>query len=189
MGNSIICCKRKLFADNLLQNLSDNADWRTIKIEELSELANEGKLRIPCLILDEEYWIALQTELQSIEIQTTVILLARNSKLSPQKSPNNSMFLLPVNRGINTLFNYLIERDIIKRTENKIGFSIDNLSKRELEILVLIVNGNTNQRIADQLFISQHTVKTHRKKIKKKMQAKTTSDLIRISLDNGLEFG
>lgn len=35
------------------------------------------------------------------------------------------------------------------------------LTKREMEILVLITEGLTNQRIAARLKISEHTVKTH----------------------------
>jgi two-component system, NarL family, response regulator LiaR len=36
-----------------------------------------------------------------------------------------------------------------------------NISKRELEVLSLLAQGFTNQQIADQLFISLNTVKTH----------------------------
>ena len=37
------------------------------------------------------------------------------------------------------------------------------LSERENEIIILIAEGNTNPQIADQLFLSSHTVNTHRK--------------------------
>ena len=35
------------------------------------------------------------------------------------------------------------------------------LSKREMEVLVLIADGHSNQEIADKLFVSLNTVKTH----------------------------
>jgi ATP/maltotriose-dependent transcriptional regulator MalT len=43
------------------------------------------------------------------------------------------------------------------------------LSKRELEVLQLIAQGNSNQQIADVLFISLHTVKTHARRINGKL--------------------
>lgn len=47
-----------------------------------------------------------------------------------------------------------------------------NLTKRERQILGLLSNAATNQAIADQLCVSEHTVKTHLYRIFKKIQAK-----------------
>jgi len=44
-----------------------------------------------------------------------------------------------------------------------------SLSQRELEVLELIARGNSNQQIAEQLFISLHTVKTHARRIHGKL--------------------
>ena len=43
------------------------------------------------------------------------------------------------------------------------------LSQRELEVLQLIALGNSNLEIADRLFISLHTVKTHARRIHSKL--------------------
>jgi LuxR family transcriptional regulator, maltose regulon positive regulatory protein len=43
------------------------------------------------------------------------------------------------------------------------------LSQREIEVLKLVAQGNSNQQIADQLFISLHTVKTHARRINGKL--------------------
>lgn len=43
------------------------------------------------------------------------------------------------------------------------------LSIRELEVVTLIAQGNSNQQIAEQLFISLHTVKTHARRIFSKL--------------------
>jgi ATP/maltotriose-dependent transcriptional regulator MalT len=43
------------------------------------------------------------------------------------------------------------------------------LSHRELEVLKLIAQGHSNQQIAEQLFISLHTVKTHARRIHSKL--------------------
>ena len=54
-----------------------------------------------------------------------------------------------------------------------------SLTKQEREILKLIVSGHKRQDIADQLFISVHTYDTHRKNIRKKLETKSLSELIR----------
>lgn len=51
------------------------------------------------------------------------------------------------------------------------------LSERETEILRLVALGNTNTEIGEKLFISVHTVMTHRKNITRKLGIKTVSGL------------
>lgn len=53
-----------------------------------------------------------------------------------------------------------------------------NLSLREKEVLLQIAEGYSNQEIADQLFISLHTVKTHARKINVKLGAKSRTQAI-----------
>ncbi|MCB2196455.1 MAG: LuxR C-terminal-related transcriptional regulator [Bacteroidetes bacterium] len=53
------------------------------------------------------------------------------------------------------------------------------LTKREKEILKLIGLGYSNKGISERLFISNNTIKTHRKHINQKLDAKHLSDLIR----------
>jgi DNA-binding CsgD family transcriptional regulator len=52
------------------------------------------------------------------------------------------------------------------------------LSIREIEVLELIIQGNTNTEIAVKLFISYETVKSHRKHILTKTGARNTAALI-----------
>ncbi len=52
------------------------------------------------------------------------------------------------------------------------------LSARELEIIELIAEGNTNVQIAESLFLSGHTVNTHRKNIMAKLGVKNTAGIV-----------
>ena len=52
------------------------------------------------------------------------------------------------------------------------------LSDRENEIIVLIAEGLTNEQIADQLFLSKHTINTHRKNIMSKLGVKNTAGIV-----------
>lgn len=60
------------------------------------------------------------------------------------------------------------------------------LMAHELEILKLIAEGLTNAEIADKLFPSKRTIKTHRRNIIAKIQAKNTAALIKLSVNWGL---
>jgi len=52
----------------------------------------------------------------------------------------------------------------------EVASAIQNpLSQREIEVLTLVAQGNSNQQIADLLFISLHTVKTHARRINGKL--------------------
>ena len=53
----------------------------------------------------------------------------------------------------------------------------ENLSSREKEIISFVVKGFTNQEIADKLFLSVHTVMTHRRNIARKLQIHSATGL------------
>jgi len=52
------------------------------------------------------------------------------------------------------------------------------LSPREIEIITLISEGYTNALVAEKLFISTHTVNTHRKNIMAKLGVKNTAGIV-----------
>jgi len=68
---------------------------------------------------------------------------------------------------------------------NKNGSTI-LLSGREVEIIKLIAEGNSNQNIADKLFLSIHTIYTHRKNIMKKLKLKSPVELVLYALNSGI---
>lgn len=61
-----------------------------------------------------------------------------------------------------------------------------NITKREQEILTLIVEGLTSQEIAQKLYISPRTVDTHRFNLMQKLKIKNTAGLVRFALKNNL---
>jgi len=67
---------------------------------------------------------------------------------------------------------------IQKKINTRIEINNQKLSIREIEVLGLIMQGLTNLEIADKLFISYETVKSHRKHILVKTGAKNTAALI-----------
>jgi DNA-binding NarL/FixJ family response regulator len=61
-----------------------------------------------------------------------------------------------------------------------------NLSDREIEIVKLIAQELTNKEIAEHLYISPHTVITHRKNIMKKLDVKNTAGIVMYAVESGL---
>lgn len=60
------------------------------------------------------------------------------------------------------------------------------LTPRERDIVVLIANGFTNKKMAEELFISQHTIETHRKNIMQKLQLDSSADLVKFAVKQGM---
>lgn len=60
------------------------------------------------------------------------------------------------------------------------------LSERENEIIILIAEGFTNAQIADQLFLSNHTINTHRKNIMAKLGVKNTAGIVMYAVKTNL---
>ena len=61
------------------------------------------------------------------------------------------------------------------------------LTERETEIVKLIASGKSSKQIAEDLFVSIHTINTHRKNISKKIGAKGTSDIVLFAVNEGLK--
>lgn len=61
-----------------------------------------------------------------------------------------------------------------------------NLTSREREILRLIARGYTNSRVAKELHISIHTIRSHRKNLHRKLNISNVNELIAFAYNNNL---
>lgn len=62
-----------------------------------------------------------------------------------------------------------------------------SLTLREKEILKLICQGKNNREISEGLFLSHHTIETHRKNIRRKLHARNPAELTLRARDFGLD--
>ncbi|MBX7093433.1 MAG: response regulator transcription factor [Flavobacteriales bacterium] len=60
------------------------------------------------------------------------------------------------------------------------------ITEREIEIITLIAEGYTNQQIAEKLFLSAHTVNTHRKNIMAKLGIANTAGIVMYAVKSHL---
>ena len=61
-----------------------------------------------------------------------------------------------------------------------------NLTMREREILQLLAEGKTVKQIAEQLYLSNKTIYTHRDQIMKKLHVNSIAELTKLSIRDGL---
>lgn len=65
------------------------------------------------------------------------------------------------------------------------SFQQDSLSKRELEVLRHVAEGNSNQRVGERLGLREDTIKAHMKTILQKLNARDRTHAVTIALRRG----
>jgi len=114
--------------------------------------------------------------------QVKVILIYKSEKDRQCKSYCDCCFAIDANtnRLIELLNPFIIPKKNI-RNQKKTG-----LTERERDVIKLVALGKTNKEIADELFISIHTVISHRKNITEKLGIKSISGLTVFAILNNL---
>ena len=80
----------------------------------------------------------------------------------------------------------MTKRKIIENTLIDGGDIIDPLSRRETEILQMVILGKTNKEIAQQLSRSQRTIEHHRNRLMQKLGVHNTAELVKKVITMGI---
>ena len=92
-----------------------------------------------------------------------------------------------LNKAVETIINgEKYYSDSIVDFCNNFTTNIEKLSLREEEIIKLIATGNNNKEIADKLFVTIETIKTHKKNIKLKLELNTNLEITNYAKKNYL---
>lgn len=95
-----------------------------------------------------------------------------------------------IHEAIETVYNssqYLhepIRNQLLKSLSESKSKNI--ITRREKEILQLIVEGFSNKEISDKLFLSIRTVENHRNHLLQKFDVKNTAGLVKVAIEEGL---
>lgn len=81
----------------------------------------------------------------------------------------------------------LAKKEQLSHTTNiEVNNEQEELSRREIDVLIQIVKGLSNKEIADALCLSTHTVMSHRKNIVRKLNIHSTAGLTIYAIVNGI---
>ncbi len=159
--------------------------------------AQEFLLRGPpdtpsCLVLDVRMpglsGLDLQEELSKRGLNLPIVFITGHGDIpmSVQAMKKGAVDFLPKPFKEQDLLHAIqraIERDVEARrahTERSdIQRRVDSLTHRQKEVFALIVTGMLNKQVAGELGTTEKTVKVHRARVMKKMQAQSFADLVR----------
>ncbi|MCU0455235.1 MAG: response regulator transcription factor [Bacteroidales bacterium] len=94
--------------------------------------------------------------------------------------------LVRINNGGRYITASLAEKITFDFLDEKGKSDMDLLSPREMEVIAKLSSGRTVSAIAEELSLSPKTISTYRERILKKLNLKTTSDIIRYAIRKGL---
>ena len=163
----------------------------------LLDIDMPGMDGIACLRLIRKYWPETRVLMVSMHTSEKFVVDAFRSGAAGYISKDtctaemanaiqalaqgNSYFSQEVSRKLHSHLNKPMEdRKALRYREEPL------LTSRETEVLILIAREFTNQEIADRLFISPHTVVSHRRNLLQKLNAKNTAGLVHQAARHGL---
>lgn len=82
--------------------------------------------------------------------------------------------------------NKVTPKNQIPAKNSTLAHALDVLTPREVEVLTLVAEGNTNQEIADLLVLSIKTVQAHRANVMEKLGLHDITHLVRFAIHHGL---
>jgi DNA-binding CsgD family transcriptional regulator len=169
---------QKKYLNQIRVYSKDSLQILAVKLLSIKELDNK-KLLEKDILLNINYYINLIKELKSSEINPNEYIFLEN-KLAIQSLKETTKKYV-ISKWVNivlgclvlSLFFYLYSS---KRTK-KVA-KVENLSKQEVNIKNYILQGKSNKEIADELFISLSTVKTHITNIYNKLNVSNRGELL-----------
>lgn len=162
-------------------------------LKQCCNIQSLGSNTMPLLALEEIYNLKPQLVFVDVEMPELtgfeLINRIREKGISPKFIFTTGYSQYAIKAIKAGAFDYLLKpidldelKQMLERRTNcnglKTNFKGFDLSKREKEILELILQGNTSQQIADELFISKNTVDTHRRNILDKNNLKNMHELV-----------
>lgn len=183
-----------------LRSLIRSAGLRVELLAAPREFLQTKRPDVPsCLILDVRLpgtsGLAFQRELAAANIHIPVIFISGHADvhMSVQAMKAGAIDFLTKpfrDQDILDAIYQALERDRIRRYhETEIAGlrkRLDSLTRREREVLPLVVSGLLNKQVASEIGISEAAAKVHRSQLMRKLGAESVAKLVRIALKLGI---
>ncbi|MBL7877988.1 MAG: response regulator transcription factor [Cyclobacteriaceae bacterium] len=197
MIRTVLTDDHTIFLDGLGKLLADTNDFVIVgKFRDGPSLLNSiDILDANLLILDIDMQgmsgleVIKRIRIRSKKIKIAILTLHDEIGYSMEAASlgANGLILksVPTINLINTLHSIVSGIDFFpKKLKTVDSFSL--LSDREIEILKLLSEGQSNEAVSQRLKISALTIKTHRKNILRKLGAENSLQMVRIAYEKGL---
>lgn len=153
-----------------------------------SELIKEVKNRHPkikVIVLTMYYSRAIVSRLKELEIDAFLTKnITREEILDALLNINsNEVFITEEIKGL--FKDYHMEDAGLHQENIDVFIRVYSLSRREIEVMDLMIDNKSNSEIGEEIFVSSETVKSHRKNIYKKMGVNNVLDLYKLLLSKG----
>lgn len=180
-----------------LQSLVAREGWQLETLESAGEFLARPRPLVPsCLILaltlPDSNSLEVQKQLARERAEVPIIVISSygdvRTTVQAMKAgavdflvtPFNSEILLPGIRESLERSRFALHREMeISGLRN----SYASLSRRERQVMALVVSGLLNKQVGGELGISEITVKAHRRRVMQKMRANSLPDLVRMSAE------
>ncbi|QSE97915.1 response regulator [Fulvivirga lutea] len=204
MYNLLLVDDHTLVLDGLESLISKNEDMQVIaKVNTIAECLNQLKkneihLIITDYSLEEEDGLTLVRKVKLLDKEVKIIVLSMHDEAHLVKEilkEGINGYVLKKNSHKELLNAITAVRNDQIYLSNEINQLLINnlhsdenklLTPREREIVVLISKEYTNRQIAEELFISERTVETHRKNIFRKTDTNNLVGLLKYAYANNL---
>ncbi|HBS11802.1 MAG TPA: DNA-binding response regulator [Flavobacteriaceae bacterium] len=206
----IVVDDHKMFLDGLLSIIANDSDFQIVMTANSGEnvikfVDNTKGENIDLIITDismpDVTGIELNKHIKSNypNIKTLVVSMLHDSKTIHTLTEDNVDGYVPKNAektelllAIKTIlkgekyFSESIKQAYMNSMFNKEKDVITALTNREKEVLKLIAEEFTTQEIADQLFLSKHTIEGYRKNLISKLEVRNLAGLTKYAIKLGL---
>ena len=193
--------KHEIAKADMVQIFSTTEELKRAKFDRtgilIMNLTGENIMEVTDFI---EKWLSLNKDLKimvlsnNTNMKTIKRLFDKGIKAYLGKNTGSEEFLKSIQsakKGLvyinedtkNDLFNYICS---VNDPDREKPSGADELTAREMDVLNLICEGLRTKEIAEKLFISVHTVESHKRNIMLKLNINNSSRLVKYAIDNSL---
>jgi FixJ family two-component response regulator len=183
-----------------LESLISNAGWQPETFESAQEFLSRPRVLVPsCLVLDvtlpglngldlQKRVAVDRTDMPIIfitgygDVPMTVQAMKAGAVEFLTKPFSDDALLSAIRQGLERSRTALDDEAEIRGLRDRYA----SLSRREREVMALVVRGLLNKQVGFELGISEITVKAHRGKVMRKMKARSLADLVNMAARLGL---